>query len=146
MNEVERSVVIGDDVENITANSMLSSQGGTRMHDLESAIPKFKVVDYECFKAEYDVSGRDIVVHFFLPSRKVTENYWKVIFAEALNTVGQEHFDATAPRLVAKYTAELHSWWFKAQGYDHVIDMDSFVGSFFAKLDSHMSPSLLAQS
>jgi hypothetical protein len=36
---------------------------------------------------------------------------------------------------MAKYTEELNSWWFKAQGYGDKIDIDGFILKFFEALD-----------
>jgi hypothetical protein len=66
------------------------------------------------------------------------EVYWLNMFPTALNEVAQEHFKATSPRLVAKYTEELKSWWLRARGYDHLIDLDGFMGSFAEKLDRRL--------
>jgi hypothetical protein len=129
-----------------TAKQLAGGQGGTRLSDLEASIPKFKKLTYDAFKVEYDYSSGDVIVHFYLPARKVTEHYWKVQFAEVLNEEGQEHFQATKPRLVARYTEELHSWWFKAQSYGHIIDLEAFVTRFFEKLAERMALVLPAQS
>lgn len=145
MNRAERTVVLANP-EPEQAVETLGSQGGTRLSDVTSSIPVFKKVIYEAFKAEYDLANDNIVIHFFLPRRKVTEHYWKELFASALNDVGQEHFLATKPRLVARYTEEFHSWWFKAQGYGHIIDLDAYVTRFFEKLEERMAPSLQTQS
>lgn len=145
MDREERTVVLTNP-EPGQAVETLGSQGGTRLGDVTNSIPKFKKVEYEPFKAEYDLTGDNIVVHFYLPRRKVTEAYWKTMFAEALNDIGQEHFQATKPRLVAKYTEEFHSWWFRAQSYGHIIDLDAYVLRFFEKLAERMGPLLQTQS
>lgn len=146
MSNEERTVVLSPLPEE-TAKLLASKQGATRLSDLADSIPQFKKLEYDAFKVEYDYSSGDIVVHFFLPKgKKVTEHYWKVLFAEALDEEGQAYFQASKPRLVARYTEELHSWWFKAQSYGHVIDLESFVLRFFAKLAERMAPALKAQS
>lgn len=128
------------------AEKLMRNQGGTSVDSIASSIPNFTKVRYDTFVAEYNLDNDNVVVHFFLPKRRVTERYWKSMFADALNDVGQDHFQATAPRLVARYTEELHSWWFRAQGYGHIIDLETFVENFFVKLDLRMGPSLQTQS
>src|SRR5262245_61959488 len=116
MNKAERTVVLSDLGPDDTKRVLSGETGGTRLADIEDAVPRFIKRDYAAFRVEYDYRTGDFVIHFFLPKgKKVTERYWKVLFAEALDSVGQEHFQATKPRLVARYTEELHSWWFKAQ-------------------------------
>lgn len=142
----ERTVVLGE-AEPEKAVGVLGAEGGTRLSDVAEAIPVFKNVSFNGFKAEYSLAGDDLVIHFFLPSsRKVTEWYWKDGFAGVLNEVGQEHFQATKPRLVAKYTEEMQSWWLKAQGYGYIIDRDAFVKRFFEKMDEKLGPLLASQS
>lgn len=141
----ERTVVLTGPDSN-KAGKVLNSQGDTHLADITSSIPKFKELVFEEFRAEYALSGDNVVIHFFLPKRKVTEHYWKDLFAQALNDVGQEHFQATKPRLVGKYTEELHSWWFKANGYGHIIDIDQYIIQFFEKLAVVMRPLLSSQS
>lgn len=63
------------------------------------------------------------------------QDYWINKFPITLNEVAQSHFDATAPRLQAKYTAEVKSWWLRAQGYDHLIDVDSYARRFLEKMN-----------
>lgn len=128
------------------AEKLVRNQGGTNIDAIASSIPEFKKLRYDCFVAEYNINDSTVIIHFYLPKRKVTERYWKSMFAEALNDVGQDHFQATAPRLVARYTEELHSWWFRAQGYGHIIDLPTFVENFFVKLDLRMGPALQTQS
>lgn len=133
------------------ARDVLQSQGmggGTKLTDLTKSIPKFTKLSYPAFNAEYALEGDNIVIHFFVPGPgiKITEEYWTSLFADGLNAVGQDHFQATKPRLVARYTEELKSWWFKAQGYSHIIDVPRYVTRFFEKLDAHMAPALQTQS
>lgn len=145
MNNGERTVVLGE-TDRGKALGVLGGEDGTLLQDVADAIPKFKQQTYETFKAEYDYQDGVITIHFFLPERKVTQHYWKELFAEALNALGMEHFQATKPRLVAKYTPELESWWFRAQGYSHIIDVDAYVLRFFEKLSERMAPALQTQS
>jgi hypothetical protein len=145
MSGEERTVDLRD-ISKDQAAAAFSGQGGTSLAAVEDSVPKFKKHSYPTFLAEYDLQGNDLVVHFFLPTRKVTEHYWKNLFAEALNEIGQEHFQATKPRLLARYTEELHSWWFKAQGYSHIINLDVYVTRFFEKLEERMAPALQTQS
>lgn len=146
MSRTERTVVLSP-LDPKDATQILTAQSGaTRLSDVEGAIPQFKKLEFPAFKVEFEYSTGDVIVHFFLPKRKVTEHYWKVLFAEALEEIGQAHFQATRPRLVARYTEELHSWWFKAQNYGHLIDLETYVIRFFEKLAERMGPALEAQS
>lgn len=145
MGNEERTVVLGE-LSHGKALGVLGNQDGTLLEDVANAIPKFKQQTYETFKAEYDFQDGVLTIHFFLPERKVTEHYWKNLFAEAMDTLGTEHFQATKPRLVAKYTPEMESWWFRAQGYGHIIDIDAYVLRFFEKLSERMAPALRTQS
>lgn len=146
MIEAEKSIDISGPVNAGDALKAYSTQGSTQLDAVTNSIPKFTEVEFKSFKAEYDLSGSNIIIHFFMPKRRVTELYWKDLFAQALNDIGQAHFQATAPRLVAKYTEELHSWWFKAQGYDHIIDLPKYLSRFFEALEERMVPSLQTQS
>jgi len=146
MTEAEKSIDISGPANAGEAYATYGTQGSTRLNDVTSSIPKFTKVEHTTFKAEYSLTGDNVVIHFYLPKRKVTQEYWKKYFAEALNDIGQEHFQATAPRLVAKYTDELNSWWFKAQGYDHIIDLAKYLDRFFEALEARMVPVLQTQS
>jgi hypothetical protein len=94
------------------------------------------------------LKGRDLVVHFFLPpdlrpadGEELPINfrsYWLERFPKALDEVARSYFQADSPRLQAKYTAELNSWWFLAQGYDHLVGLHTFVLGFLEKLDSSL--------
>jgi len=141
----ERTVVLGE-VDHGKALGVLGGQDGTLLQDVANAIPKFKQQTYATFKAEYDFQDGVITIHFFLPERKVTELYWKTLFAQAMEQIGTEHFQATKPRLIAKYTPEMESWWFRAQGYSHIIDIDAYVLRFFERLAECMAPALQTQS
>lgn len=106
---------------------------------IAEAIPQFTTErGYTTFTAEYALKDSDIVVHFFLPAdyRGDAGNYWAVTFPRALDAVARNHFAAEAPRLQAKYTEELKSWWFRARGYDRVVDMPRFIRGFFDALDA----------
>lgn len=111
------------------------------------AVPSFTAVnDYTTFFAEYDLIDGNVVIHFYPPKdTKVTKEYWMVKFAESLDATAQEHFQATKPRLAAKYTEELGSWWFKAQGFGHIIDIDQYLMRFFEKLDAALDTHLPSQ-
>jgi hypothetical protein len=134
--QAEKTVSL-DDVDNETADQMLKSQPA--IGNVKSAVPKYKnVTDYTTFRAEYGMVGDDIVIHFFETAEKpiTLRDYWQVLFPRVLNDTGQEYFQAGHPRLVAKFTPELKSWWFRARGYDHLLDPDAFVAKFLEKLDS----------
>ena len=142
MSDTERTVVLGTEVQPKDAVQALQ-EAPAGFGGVKEAVPAFtKVKDFTTFEAEHALIDGDIVLHFFPTNelkgvtKKDGETYWKVAFADVLNRVGQEYFDATAPRLQAKYTEELHSWWFKAQGYSHFIDLSSYLNKFFELMDS----------
>lgn len=148
-----RNVVLKGPENSSEGISLLAS-----MHEgignVPQAVIKFKTVsEFTTFESEYSLTDNNVIVHFFMPkARYVTEKYWKEIFADALTDVAQEYFDATSPRLVAKYAEDdgaggsLNSWWFKAQGFGHIIDIDAFVMKFFEKMDERLDPHLEANS
>lgn len=105
--------------------------------------PDFKKVeDFTTFRAEYAIRGSDLVMHFFV-TPEVEKNvkgkkYWLELFPTCLDPVAQQHFEATAPRLEAQYTEMVNSWWLRARGYDHLLDVDAFVSTFLTKLDASL--------
>jgi hypothetical protein len=137
----DRTISLGD-VDNATAESMLRSQPDA-FGNIAESVPKFtKVDDFTTFAAEYCRIDDNIVIHFFHPEdMEYTERYWLDVFPGVLDSVAREYFNADTPRLVAKYTEELRSWWFRANSYDHVIDVDYFVRRFFEKMDQALEPS-----
>lgn len=125
-----------DDVNELIEN--WGAQDSFLASSVVDGVPKFKKVDcYTTFLAEYDLIGDDIVIHFFETEEYPASNsrYWLHTFAATLDSFAQDYFNANSPRLVAKYTEELKSWWFKACGYDHLLDLDAFVMRFFEGLD-----------
>jgi hypothetical protein len=133
-------------VDSETAQEKLGNEGA--ITGIADAVINFtEINDYTTFKAEYAFVGEDLVIHFFLTkemtqtakndpkSAAAIESYWLTMFPRVLNDVGQEYFKAKAPRLQAKYTEELASWWFKAQGYKARIDPDAFAEGFLEALD-----------
>ena len=138
----ERTVVIGSDISEQEARDVLSGQRDIIVG--EGAVPKFVSFGYRSFKAEFSTINDDLILHFFLPkhatidspeSRQAWMGYWLKLFPEKLDVVAQEYFEAGYPRLMAKYTDEVTSWWFKAQGFGMVIDAEAFVRGFLEKLD-----------
>lgn len=135
----ERNVAIGGVVPHNQAVSRLSSEVRGSFEGIENAIPQFqKVTKYTTFAAEYALIDNDIVVHFFLPpEQRMPEAYdfWATTFPNCLDVTARSFFNADYPRLVAKYTEEMTSWWFRANGFGHVLDLDALVQRFFAALD-----------
>jgi hypothetical protein len=140
----ERRVVLSE-VPKEQAKKLLSDESESALELGDGAIPKFTQLDgYHGFKAEYAIIRGDIVLHFFLPkhaqvnspeARQAWMSYWLKDFPAKLDPVAQEYFEANHPRLMAKYTSEVASWWFKAQGFGEVLDVGEFVGGFLKKLD-----------
>lgn len=107
----------------------------------------YRKVKTKSFKAQWDIINDDIVVHFFLPAqaeqhlknadgRAAWMKYWMEKFPEKLDSVAKGHFDADYPRLQAKYTEEMASWWLKAQGFSKLINPQKFMEKFFGLLDT----------
>ena len=109
--------------------------------DLAAGVPNFKSCSYGTFAAEYALKDSDIVVHFYLPSGLPRE-YWQTIFPSVLSDEAQDYFQASLPRLEAKYTGEFNSWWFRARGYGHVLDVDLYVVRFFDRLHACLQAAL----
>lgn len=148
MQEVERYVAVAD-VSAEQAPSTLQGAG-----DLNVPKPvSFNEYRGSYFRAEYTPEGRDITIHFFVSEELKTawsldsiESWWLNDFAASLSAVAQEHFQATIPRIMAKYTQELASWWFKAQGYDFLLDRAAYLNVFFELLDGSIHSSLHPQA
>lgn len=130
-----------EEVDDAKASDLLKVQAS--FANVKDAVPKYKKVDgYTTFRAEYGLVGDDIVIHFFDTKERPISllKYWQETFPRALNEFGQEYFSAGYPRLTAKYTPEMKSWWFRARGYDHLLDVDSFVLKFLDGLDGALDP------
>jgi hypothetical protein len=110
-----------------------------------------KVNDFTTFNAEYTYIGNDLVMHFFLPPEKRLSNpadrdYWLNTFSNCLDAAARRYFNADYPRLMAKYTEEVESWWFKACGFGHVIDPDALAAKFLKGLDAMLDAATCAAS
>jgi len=108
--------------------------------DLDGAVPDFTCNgNYTTFRVEHALIEGNIVLHFFPPEEMEDGpqllNYWKTIFPTTLDVVARKYFDAESPRLYAEYVPELYSWYFRANGYSHIVDLLSFLEGFFDKLD-----------
>ena len=139
-NPIERTVGLGGTVPETDAVDMLK-KAPAGIGNVPGAVPDFKKVDtFTTFTAEYTLIGEDVVVHFFATKEFPLEDgaYWQDRFPKLLNVVGRSHFSAGYPRLAAKFTPEMGSWWFRAQGYSHILDLDRFMLKFFSKLDGDL--------
>lgn len=142
----ERTVEFGYVNEKEVVGTMARQVGQETIttDSIAEAVPKFKAMnEFTTFNSEYAISpGGDITIHFFLPPEFRTVNvYWTNRFPTALDRVARAYFAADAPRLRAKYTEELNSWWFHAQGYGHIIDLEKFLQGFFTQLDASLEAS-----
>lgn len=142
---VERTVVLGADIPEGKAKELLSSQPDIQLG--EGAIPNFTHANRRSFKVDYTILNGDLVLHFYLPkhatidspeSRQAWMAYWLKDFPAKLDSIAQEYFEAGYPRLMAKYTEEVSSWWFKAQGFGVVLNVGEFVQKFLDKLDESL--------
>ncbi len=145
--DTERKVVLSDVPEEQVGQFLAEAANGA-LEVGNEAIPNFKQLnDYKSFKAEYAVINGDLVLHFFLPkhaqlnspeARQAWMSYWLTNFPEKLDSEAQIYFESTYPRLMAKYTSEVASWWFKAQGFGDVLDAGAFVAKFLDQLDASL--------
>jgi hypothetical protein len=140
----ERSVVIGDIPHDQAVDKLRNETDGVAFTGLDEAVIQFqKVSNYTTFTAEYSWVGQDLVMHFFLPPEKTLPadaKYWTEYFPRCLDAEARRFFNADHPRLIAKYTAEMASWWFRARGYAHILDPDAFAVRFLHELDRALDP------
>lgn len=141
----ERQVVLGEVPEEEAKKALKNEQSEWNAQSLPGAIPEFKDSNRYSFRAKWAVIGEDIQIQFFLPKHakldepraaEAWQDYWLKQFAAKLDVVARRYFDADAPRLLAKYTPELASWWFKAQGFAHMLDPSKYVEDFLDLLDT----------
>ena len=125
--------------------SQVTSEEKIPASRIAAGIPNFiKVLDYTTFSAEYAMKDGDLVVHFY--PTDVTKGIWTREFAWILDRVAQDHFRATAPRLQAKFTEEVNSWWLRARGYSHIVNIKAFVDKFFELIDQALEADALQGS
>ena len=145
MESKERQVVLGE-IPSDTAKEALHGEkqewDGNLLHE---SVPLFTEDDRYSFKSKWGIVGEDLQIQFFLPkhakvedarSQEAWHDYWITRFATVLDQVARKYFEAGPPRLTAKYTEELASWWFRAQGFGHMLSPKDFVGEFLDKLDA----------
>ena len=142
----ERTVKL-DEVSDAQAQTTLESNHRPVSFDIGAAVPDFtEIDDFTTFKVEYTWVEGDLIIHFFLTKEMVRLNkteeggpavkqYWLNTFPHALEKSSKEFFQADSPRLTAKYTQELASWYFRAQNYGDRLDPDAFAVKFFEHLD-----------
>src|SRR6188768_3206480 len=129
MSKNERTVEFGylpEGQQRVAINQQQQQDSNISLGAIADAVPRFTAVQlYTTFDAEWALQDENIVVHFFLPKdfRGDASNYWTQRFPTALDAVARAYFSADRPRLQAKYTQELNSWWFRAMSYAHVIDL-----------------------
>jgi len=139
----ENYVTLGEVPED-EAKQYLSGADQMNLEDLQSAIPKFDPYHGKYFSAEHAVIGADLVYHFYLPQGVVesagerVEHYWRVRFASALDSQAQSYFQAGAPRLQAKYTEEMGSWWLRARGYADAVDPNGLALGLYRALEEQL--------
>jgi hypothetical protein len=116
--------------------------------DVERAVIQFTEKSYKSFRSEYTSVNGDLTIHFFLPAAagdlktasptqiRQWEVYWLKTFPEALSPTAKEYFQSDKPRLVAKYTEEVSSWWFCARGFGDSLSLSTLAERFFEKLDA----------
>lgn len=143
------------DVDNDSARKVCNqelAQPVIEGKDLKNAVIDYTPVsDYTTFDAEFAWIDDNLVIHFFLtPEMKETnkterapevKQYWLTTFPDVVDKTAQKFFIAGPPRLQMKYTIELASWWFKAQGFADRLDPDAFALKFFEVLDQDLESS-----
>lgn len=145
----DRQVVLnelsGEDANKRILSETKSQEG---IGGLNSAVIKFiEVNDFTTFKAKFAWIDGDLIVQLFLTSEMKNnngpglKNYWLNTLPTSLNRVAKSHFSADKPRIQAKYTEELASWWFKAQNYFDRIDPNAFAQRFLELLDQDLEQS-----
>lgn len=122
--------------------------------DVAGAVPKFERIQYRMFTAEHAVVNDDLHVHFFLPEeagdiekagareQESWKAYWLETFRDALSPIAKSYFQADKPRLVAKYTPEVASWWFCARGYGDALNPLELARGFERTLDDALRASM----
>jgi hypothetical protein len=71
--------------------------------------------------------------------QKAWSAWWCGTFPDVLSSVAQEFFEVEYPRVVAKYTEEVASWWFAARGFASSMDPQKLLEVFLQKMDSALS-------
>ena len=132
-----------EEVPKAQAKEALTQTAGLEFRGINDAVIQFiKVKAYTTFDAEYAWIDNDLVIHFFMPPefvnapRDVALKWWTETFSACLESAARQFFSADYPRLVAKYTEEMTSWWFRAHGYGDVLDPDAFAVRFLKQLDA----------
>lgn len=110
-------------VKTVSEGSALEEVGTIDTSPVPCEPMKFEQNTYQNFHVEYAADDGNLVVHFFVHPDTIrtwpevaVESWWQNAFASTLSDVAQDYFKATVPRIMAKYTMETASWWFKARG------------------------------
>ncbi len=138
-------------LENVTPEAAVDKIAGISQQAfsgtaLGESAPQFTEFACRSFRAQHAVRDQDLVIQFFVPKHAVaaldTPNgrvewmkYWQTRFPEVLSPTAQRVFEADYPRILAKYTEELLSWWFKARGFGLVTDPNALAHHFYEELD-----------
>lgn len=144
----ERQIYLGD-VSDGAARKVFSTEfgRGPTAQQVSEAVPQLETKTFDFFVAKYGVVADNLIVQFFLPpaAEKLSERppreqqawhtWWATTFPDVLSTVAQTHFRADYPRIMAKYTEEMVSWWFCARGFAHAFSPLIFLEEFLAKMN-----------
>jgi hypothetical protein len=140
MSTEERYVALGE-VPESEAKRYLGEAEEMSADGVRSAIPKFSPYSGPMFRAEHAIIGKDLVYHFYVVEQEDPEaldSWFRNTFAAALDAVAQEYFQAGQPRLQAKYTQEMQSWWLRARGFGDGVDPEARVRGLYQKLEEHL--------
>jgi hypothetical protein len=137
-------------MESDQAKGTLASLAGSDIGGVADAVPQLTPYDCRSFKAEYGLVDGNLIIHFFLPAhaqpdtedaRSAWLQYWTERFPDKLDVTARTYFEADSPRLVVKYTEELASWFFRGQGYAHMLDLGAYARAFLDLLDAALQSS-----
>ena len=133
----------------------LNSQTVSSTIQNEPALPAvpiqfMPVDDLTTFRGEVAVLGADFVYHFFvnaeIQAMADPKKYWFETFPEVMSATAQSYFKSDHPRLVAAYTEEQASWWFRANGFGLVLGPQKLALGFCDALDAALDAALKTSS
>jgi hypothetical protein len=148
----ERTVVIRDHMKDDEAkDGMRGAIDSTKAFlNIPDCVPKFVQWQGRAMDAEFTIQGSDIIFHFFhkdMPGDKpvreavirpesMTVPKWQEAFPTLLDESARNYFRAEYPRLMARFTGELQSWWLKAQGFGLALAPAALAEGYLELLDS----------
>lgn len=149
----ERKVVLGpihpEEARKLAMD--VASQSCISANSVAKGVPEFTKEAFFSFRAEHTLIEDNLVIHFFVPkhaelcikgdnnpAERQWMDYWLKVFPVKLDVVARKYFDAEYPRLQAKYTPEMASWWFRAQNYGRLLSPTQFTHQFLEELNTSL--------